>query len=169
MNKYLINLISDVDVEALQYVSAYLNDTDSPLHYFMSHWHIGNGEMQNRRRQLQSVISRIIDVENNDSPLLLHFLGHGVRDGSGIEFISYDSLNDMLMPLAIHHQLYNTCYSSGMLNQECYKGLMYTNGEVNDIYSPFKVYENEDYFTNIDSFELFTRQNQTQHLYIDIK
>lgn len=173
MNKYLINLIKENDVEGLQYVTDYFESEDSPLHFFVRRWHIGNGDMQCRRNQLQSVINRINDLENNEDQILLHFLGHGVRDGIGIEFISYNFLNDLLMPLAERHQLYinmmNTCYSSGMLGKECYKALMYTEGEVNDIYSPFRIYENEDNIKNEESFENFTQIFQVPNLRINIR
>ena len=173
MNKYLINLIKDDDVDGLQYFTDYFKSEDSPLHIFSKRWHIGKGEMQCRRDQLQSVINSINEIENNENSILLHFLGHGVRDGIGIEFISYKSLNDMLMPLARRHQLYinimNTCYSYGMLGKECYKVLMYSEGEVNDIYSPFRIYENEDNIKNEESFENFTQIFQVPNLRINIK
>lgn len=173
MNKYLINLIKDDDEEGLRYVTDYLESEDSPLHFFIRQWHIGNGEMQYRKNQLQSVISHIIEIENDVSPILLHFLGHGVIDGTGIECITYNSLNEMLMSLARHHQLYinlmNTCYSFGMVEQGCYKVLMYTDGEVNDIYSPFRIYENEENITTEESFETFVRNFHLNNLRKNIR
>lgn len=129
---------------------------------FDKHYSIISGTLPEKNHRLQEILVEMAQAYH-DEIIYMHFLGHGTKDMTGIQFVRYEDLYKWLLPIkkrnVILLNMMSTCYSVGMIHySECYNVLWYSIGEVQDYCAPFdfaKYFLQED---GVAKFEEFARQ-----------
>lgn len=120
---------------------------------------ITSGSSQEKIQKLQEVLEKIAQMYHGEI-IYMHFLGHGVKNMIGLEFVRYEDLCNWLLPIKEHNDILlnmmSSCYTVGMTRyRKCYDILWYSVDEVQDYCASFdfiKYYLKKDGSANFEEF-----------------
>ena len=123
------------------------------------------GSIEEKNRRLQKFLNEIANKIHYEV-VYIHFLGHGVKDLSGLQFVKYEDLCKWLLPLKksnlILINMMASCYTIGMTKyRDCYDKLWFSYGEIQDYCASFdfaRLYLQEDGSANFEAFKEDTKQ-----------
>lgn len=149
----------EIDKACREEIDYYVYEKKCYQNLFDRQYQITSGTLLEKNQRLEDILEEIARIYHGET-IYMHFLGHGVKDMVGLQFVRYEDLSRWLLPIResniILLNMMSSCYSVGMTHyRECYNVLWHSIDEVQDYCASFDFmiyYLQEDGSANFEEF-----------------